>query len=137
MTIRSLRRNVPGKWCFSAALATSFGKKVNPAGTSCASVKFAWIVTRTRCLCAWKRWGPAFATRDTGVASFAPSNREAKQNLSRNELFRRKQSTDRRSAHEPAEAGNPKRQSARRDARPVFSRGLENYAELAKLRAND
>src|SRR5215469_1220676 len=137
MRIRSVQRSVPARWCFSAAQETNFGKKGNPAGTSCVFAKFAWIATRTRCSCSWKPWGPAFAMRDTEAASFAPWNRMAKRKLSRNEPFHLKQSTDRRSADEPVEAGNPKRQPTRSDHGPVCARWLENHAEFAKLRAHD
>src|SRR5689334_10716277 len=116
MRIRSARLSVPAKWCFSAALATNDGKKVNPAATSCAFAKFAWIVTRTHCWCVWKPWGPAFAMRDTEAAFFARSGQMGEQKLSPNGLSLPKQCTERRRADEFAETGNPKRQPTGSDA---------------------
>src|SRR5215467_7002223 len=136
MKIRWQKRSVPAKWCFSAALATNFGKRVNPADTFCMCGKFAWIVTRIRCSCAWKQWDPASVMRDTRVASFVPSKQEAKPRPSRSERFHPKPSTERRKGDEPIEAGYPQRQPARSDAGPVCARGLENHIECAKLRAN-
>src|SRR5579859_4156495 len=136
MSIRSARRSVPAKWCSSAALATRDGKRANPAATSCAFARFAWIVTLTPCWCGWKPLGQASATKDIGAASFGRWDRTVEQRLLRNELFRRKQSTDRRKADELVEAGNPKRQPAGSNAGPLCARGLENYPECAQLRAN-
>src|ERR1700752_4185504 len=137
MSIRSAKRSVPGKWCSSAAPETNSGKKVNRVATCYAYAKFAWIATRMRYSFAWKRWDLAFATRATGAVSFARSNRMAEQRSLQKELFHRKQSTDRRSANEPVEAGNPQRKPARRDAGFVCARGLENHVEFAELRAHD
>src|SRR2546429_5012093 len=78
MRSRSRRRSVPEKWCFSAARETDSGRKANPAGTFCASARFAWIAMRTRCLSGSKRSGLAFATKAIAAASFAPSNLGAK-----------------------------------------------------------
>src|SRR5690348_2766588 len=112
MPIRSAKRSVPAKWCSSVALATDDGKRVSQAATCCAFARFAWIAMPTHFWCAWNPWGPAFATKDTRAVSFARSNRVVKQRLSPNELFRRKQSTDRRKADELVEAGSSQRQPA-------------------------
>src|SRR5207248_3633510 len=68
---------------------------------------------------------PAFATRVTGAVSFAPSNRMAEQRSLQKELFHQKQSTDRRKADEPVEAGDSKRKPARSNTRPLCARSEE------------
>src|SRR6266581_2233937 len=128
------KRNAPAKLFFSAARGTSSGKKANPAATSCAFAKYAWIATETPCLGASKPWGPASVMRDIGAASSARSSRMATRKSSLSVLSPRKKFTARRNPDESAEVGDPQRQSAGRHVGALRSRRLENHAEFTQLR---
>src|SRR5260370_10863641 len=134
---RLRKRNAPGKLFFSAARGASSGKKANPAATSCGCGNCSWIATQTPCLCASKPWGPASATKDIEAASFVRSSRMEAQESSPSVLSPRKKFTARRNPDEPAEVGDPQRQSAGRHAGALRSRRLENHAEFTQLRPGD
>src|SRR5215469_17063307 len=131
------RRSDAAKSCFSAGRGTDFGKRVKPAVTSCGSARFAWTAMRTHYWCAWKRLGPAYATKVSGAAFFAPSSAGAKQESWSSERLHLNKFTDRRNGNEQAEARNTEGQPAGSDARTFCTRGLENYTEFAKLRTHD
>src|SRR5436305_2643714 len=115
MRIHLRKRGEQAKLCFSAAHGTNFGKRANPAGTSCGFARCAWIAMQTRYSCVSRPLGRASVMRDTGAASSGRSKRMETQKLSLGVLSRRRRFTVRKNPDEPTEAGDSERQPAGRD----------------------
>src|SRR5207245_10377304 len=106
MRILLRKRGTQEELWFSAAHGTNFGKRANPAGTSCAFARCAWTVTPMRSSCGSKPSALAFVMRDIEAASSARSKRMETQKLSLSVLSRRRRFTVRKNPDEPAEAGD-------------------------------